>query len=65
MQRARKASILMVMIVAFLLLVGWQDWKLYYRTMLDDAHPQARIGRFLYRLPTEVAACGFVDPYEL
>ena len=34
-------------------------------TARDNAHPRARIGRFLSGLPSQVAACSFLDPYEL
>jgi len=52
-------------VVVFLLLVGWKDWQLYYKTVQNDGRPQARIGRFFYNLPPQVAACMFVEPYYL
>ena len=53
-------------VVALLLIqVGRQTWDLYYETVRDNARPRARIGRFLSSLPPQVAACSFLDPYEL
>jgi len=59
------APLLGTAVVAFLIFAGWQDWDLYSRTVQNNARPQARIGRFLYSLPPEIAACGFTKPYEL
>jgi 4-amino-4-deoxy-L-arabinose transferase-like glycosyltransferase len=48
-----------------LIQVGWQTWSLYYAAVRDNARPRARIGRFLSSLPPQIAACSFLDPYEL
>ena len=61
----RAARALGVALTVFLVMIGWRNWNLYYETVRDNAHPQARIGRFLDSLPAEVSACDFADPYEL
>jgi len=61
----RAALALGVALTVFLVMIGWRNWNLYYETVRDNAHPQARIGRFLDSLPAEVAACNFADPNEL
>jgi 4-amino-4-deoxy-L-arabinose transferase-like glycosyltransferase len=48
--------------VVFLGFVGWQNWNVYVHTMGDYAHSEAQIGRFLYNLPANIAACELVDP---
>ncbi len=64
--KGRWAAWVLGAVVALLLIqVGWQTWDLYYETVRDNAHPRARIGRFLSSLPPQVAACSFLNPYEL
>jgi 4-amino-4-deoxy-L-arabinose transferase-like glycosyltransferase len=52
-------------LIALVITLGWRDWGIYYKTVENNARPQARIGRYLDSLPDQVAACGFTDPYEL
>lgn len=61
----RVSSIFGVALAGILVSIGWQNWNLYYRTVSNNARPQARVGRFLNSLPPQVAACGFLDPLEL
>lgn len=64
--RRRTANIVLLLASAALLIyAGWQNWTLYYKTVENNARPQARIGRYLASLPPEIAACGFLSPYEL
>jgi 4-amino-4-deoxy-L-arabinose transferase-like glycosyltransferase len=52
-------------ILAFLGVAGRQNWLDYYAAVHNNARAQAFIGRYLYRLPPEVAACAFSEPYAL
>jgi 4-amino-4-deoxy-L-arabinose transferase-like glycosyltransferase len=61
----RVGAIFGVALAVLLVVAGRQNWDLYYRTVRDNARPDARVGRFLNSLPPQVAACGFLDPLEL
>lgn len=52
-------------ILGFLAVAGRQNWLEYYAAVHNNARAQAFIGRYLYRLPPEVAACAFSEPYAL
>jgi 4-amino-4-deoxy-L-arabinose transferase-like glycosyltransferase len=53
------------MVIIALIFLGWKGWGEYYRTVENNARPQARIGRYLNSLPADITACSFLDPYEL
>ena len=57
--------ILTGLVVIFLTVVGWQDWRLYAETVKSAARPQTVIGRYLRDLPPTVAACDFAGEYAL
>jgi 4-amino-4-deoxy-L-arabinose transferase-like glycosyltransferase len=57
--------ILAGLVIIFLTVVGWQDWRLYAETVKSGARPQTVIGRYLRDLPSAVAACDFADTYAL
>ncbi len=52
-------------ILVLLALVGRGNWDQYYKTVFDNARPQARIGRFLATLPADIMACNYSDPHFL
>lgn len=51
--------------LALIGVAGWQNYTLYTATVSHNARAQAFIGRFLYPLPPEIAACDFADPFAL
>lgn len=64
--RARAANILVgLLIFTFLAYAGRENWNLYYDTVKNNARSQAFIGRYLYKMPTAIAACTFTDPFGL
>jgi 4-amino-4-deoxy-L-arabinose transferase-like glycosyltransferase len=64
--RRRAAELLLTAAaVALLVLAGRQNWNQYYEAVKNNARSQAFVGRFLYPLPTHIAACMFSDPMAL
>lgn len=51
--------------LALIGVAGWRNYALYTATVSNNARAQAFIGRFLYDLPPEIAACDFTDPFAL
>ena len=52
-------------VLGFLIFAGWQNWTLYYDTVHNNARAQAFMGRYLYKMSPDIAACTFSDPYQL
>ncbi len=52
-------------VIALLVFAGWRCWNKYYDAVKDNARSQAFLGRFLYDLPTDIAACSYTDPMAL
>ncbi len=64
--RTRIANILVgLLIFTFLAYTGRESWNFYHDTVKNNARSQAFIGRYLYKMPTEIAACTFTDPFGL
>lgn len=49
----------------FLLIVGGLNWTEYYRVVRENGTPPSVAGRFIARLPEDVAICGIFSEFRL
>jgi len=56
--------VLNVAVVALLLVVGWHNWRVYYRTVRENGSPRSRIARYVNTLPAWYRVQFVSDPYS-
>jgi len=55
-------SLVALLVIAY---AGYANWQLYSHTVAFNARGQARVGRYIEKLPLDMAICNFSDPFQL
>ena len=65
-QKMSKSQLMVILsaLALFIIFVGFQNWTVYYRFVKDNAHNEARIGRFIKSLDPAATVC-MLGPYSL
>ncbi len=58
-------TVITLALATLFFVLGQRNWKNYVEFTINNAHPEARIGRFLDQLPDDINACSFSTPYKL
>jgi 4-amino-4-deoxy-L-arabinose transferase-like glycosyltransferase len=62
---SKVSSVITAFIILFLVIVGWQNWQLYYSTVKENASVPAFTGRYISHFPENVTACGLITGPQL
>ncbi len=58
-------TVITLALATLFFVLGQRNWKNYAEFTINNAHPEARIGRFLDQMPDNINACSFSTPYKL